>query len=176
VNKPVFLLTFCVHRFIINVYTKSEGRLNMADKKKKREKKNKSLDFHMRMDDATYTLINKCAANLGVSRAEAVRLSLASMGDTIDKADGVALFGFGLRGDEAYHYIAVAGERLEVKVTPKLGAVKSVESYDNGFVVFSCEMRDEEYGDFHEVAEVTGCLDKWEPLLKMVKEVKVANE
>jgi len=78
----------------------------------------------------------------------------------MSEADVVALFGFGLRGDEAYHYIAIAGERLEVTVTPKLGLVKSVESYDNGFIVFACDLRDEEYGDFYEVAEVQGCLDK----------------
>jgi len=91
-------------------------------------------------------------------------------------ADTVAVFGFGLKGEEAYHYLSVGSERLEVKVTPKLGPIKRVTSYDNGFVIFSCDMREEEYGDFYEVAEVTGCLDKWEPLLKMVKEVKVANE
>ena len=91
-------------------------------------------------------------------------------------ADAVALFGFGLRGDEAYHYLSVGSERLEVRVTPKLGPVKSVTSYDNGFVVFACEMREEEYGDFYEVAEVTECLDKWAPLLRGIKEVRVVNE
>ena len=91
-------------------------------------------------------------------------------------ADTVAVFGFGLRGEEAYHYLSVGSERLEVKVTPKLGPVRRVISYDNGFIVFSCEMREEEYGDFYEVAEVTGCLDKWEPLLRGIKEVRVVNE
>lgn len=91
--------------------------------------------------------------------------------------NGVALFGFGLRANgEAYQYLTVGDERLEVKVTPKLGKVKSVESFEDGFVVFSCEMRDEEYSDFYEYAEVTGCLDKWAPLLKLVKEVRVVNE
>lgn len=91
-------------------------------------------------------------------------------------ADAVAIFGFGIRGDEAYQYLSVDGERLEVKVTPKLGPVKSVESYDNGFIIFACELRDEEYGDFYEVAEVQGCLDKWAPLLRGIKEVRVVNE
>ena len=81
-------------------------------------------------------------------------------------ADTVAVFGFGLKGEEAYHYLSVGSDRLEVRVTPKLGPVKSVESYDNGFVAFACELRDQEYGDFYEVAEVQGCLDKWEALLR----------
>jgi len=91
-------------------------------------------------------------------------------------ADTVAVFGFGLKGEEAYHYLSVGSERLEVKVTPKLGPIKRVTSYDNGFIGFACDMREEEYGDFHEVAEVQGCLDKWEPLLRKIKEVRVVNE
>ncbi len=89
----------------------------------------------------------------------------------------IAVFGFGLRNTtEAYHYISVGNDRLEVPVTPALGPVLSVASYENGFIVFSCAMRTEEYGNFHEYAEVTGCLDKWGPLLESVTEIKVQNE
>lgn len=88
----------------------------------------------------------------------------------------VARFGFGLNSSGAYHYLEVAGERLEAPVTPKLAQVLDVISYSDRFIIFSCDWRDEEYGDFHELAEVTGCLDKWEPILETVTEVIVVNE
>jgi hypothetical protein len=37
-------------------------------------------------------------------------------------------------------------------------------------------MRAEEYANFWEVAEVQGCLNEWESILKDVTEVKIVNE
>jgi len=88
----------------------------------------------------------------------------------------VAIFGFGLRGNGAYRYLAIDGERLEVKVTPALGPVLSAANFDNGFITFSCAMRAEEYGDFHEVAEVAGCLEKWELTIRGVTDVKILDK
>lgn len=61
-------------------------------------------------------------------------------------------------------------------MTQKLGPVLDVLSYSNGFTVFSCAKRAEEYGDFMEYAEITGQLDKWSPMLESVTEVKILNE
>lgn len=88
----------------------------------------------------------------------------------------VARFGFGLNSSGAYHYFEIDGERLEAPVTPKLGPVKSVASYDSGFIVFACEMRNEKYRNFYEYADVIGQLNKWVPLLESGTEIIVVNE
>ncbi len=55
----------------------------------------------------------------------------------------LAKFRFGVKHSDAYHYLEINGERLEAPVTPKLGQVRIFAPYDNGFIVFACEMRDE---------------------------------
>jgi len=88
----------------------------------------------------------------------------------------VALFGFGKNGLGAYLYLYVDGKRIEGAVTSAIGTVHSIASYSEGFIIFSCDIRDEEYANFWEVAEQQGCLDEWEDVLKSVTDVKIVNE
>jgi hypothetical protein len=91
-------------------------------------------------------------------------------------ANNTALFGFGTQTTGAYLYLAIDGERMECKVTDKLGAIASVASFEDGFIIFACALNSEEYADFSEIAELNGCLDKWLGLFNTVKEVIVVNE
>jgi hypothetical protein len=87
-----------------------------------------------------------------------------------------ALFGFGLNSSGAYLYLSISDHRLECKVTQNLGPVISIASYDDGFITFACASNPEEYADFHELAEVLGCLDKWSALFAVILDVKIVNE
>lgn len=94
----------------------------------------------------------------------------------MDNKYKTATFGFGLRATGAYLYLTVSDERLEAPVTERIGPIKSITSYSDGFITFSCDLSTEEYADFHEYAELQGVLDKWESLFKAIKEVQIRNE
>lgn len=95
---------------------------------------------------------------------------------SVHTASVTALFGFGLNPSGAYLYLSIADERLECKVTKNLGPIISIASYDDGFITFACASNPEEYADFHELAEVLGCLDKWSALFAVITDVKIVNE